>query len=186
MIEPVSAPARNAHRRPRRGRPGRIAGVTVLGALGLLGAAAPAGAATSPTVQVVHNKTWGPILELSNGRAVYLFAKDTAGHSNCSGACAKAWPPVLVPKGDHPTGHGVSHLGTIHRAGGQLQLTYEGMPLYTFTGDKHAGQVNGNVTDKYGQWWAVDPTHPHTAPSAASSGSTHPATGPGSAPAGGY
>jgi hypothetical protein len=61
------------------------------------------------------------------------------------------------------------------------------MPLYTFVGDKHAGQVNGNLTDKFGKWWAVNPTSPLTPPTQTATTSKHstttPTTGVG---AGGY
>ncbi len=46
-------------------------------------------------------------------------------------------------------------LGTVTRSGGVLQVTYGGKPLYWFVGDTSAGQVNGNVTDKWGKWSAV-------------------------------
>jgi len=156
----------------------RLASVLALSVGGLLAAAVPAGASTS-TITVAHNKTWGAILETGSGHTVYLFAKDSHDHSACTGACAKAWPPVLVAKGTKPKG--VGNLGTIPR-GAKAQVTYEGMPLYTFTGDKHSGQVTGNITDKYGKWWAVNPTHPQTPPTRAStssgtSGSTTAANG---------
>ena len=38
------------------------------------------------------------------------------------------------------------------RSGGTLQVTYSGKPLYWFSGDNAAGQVNGNVTDTWGKW----------------------------------
>jgi hypothetical protein len=44
------------------------------------------------------------------------------------------------------------------------QVTYEGIPLYTFIGDKKAGQVTGNIKDTWGQWWSINPSSPHTPP----------------------
>ena len=56
-----------------------------------------------------------------------------------------------------PIGVGVSHLGTFIRTGGGHQVTYEGVPLYTFTGDLKPHQVNGNnVIDSWGHWWAIN------------------------------
>ena len=153
-------------------RLGRLGALVALAGASALATTATAGAASSATITVAHNKTWGTILETGSGRAVYAFSKDTKTHSACTGACAKAWPPVLVSSGAKPVGKGVSHLGTIKRSGGQVQVTYEGIPLYTFIGDSHAGQVAGNTTDNFGTWWSVNPTHPATAPTAAASSSS--------------
>ncbi|MBV9335424.1 MAG: hypothetical protein JO243_05960, partial [Solirubrobacterales bacterium] len=45
----------------------------------------------------------GTYLTADEGRAVYLWVADSGGKSACSGACAKAWPPVETkgqPKGE--------------------------------------------------------------------------------------
>ncbi|MGP0029042.1 MAG: hypothetical protein ACLPVF_00885 [Acidimicrobiales bacterium] len=155
---------------------------------GILGTAAvaPAGAATSPTVVVVtHNEKWGTFLALKNGDTIYRLATDPLNKSTCSGACAKAWPPVLLASGQaKPAGDGVSGLGSIARARGARQVTYKGVPLYLFIGDHKAHQVNGNIKDTWGQWWVVNPAHPLAVPAAAKSsgGSASPTT---TAPAGG-
>jgi predicted lipoprotein with Yx(FWY)xxD motif len=151
-----------------------LAGAGLAGAgLAGIGSVGPAvaGATSSSTVIVVdHNKTWGSILALSNGDAVYRLTADPADKSVCSGACATAWPPVLLAAGQKsPTGQGVSGLGTITRTGGQKQVTYKGIPLYRYVGDHSAGQVNGNIKDTWGQWWTVNPAHPHATPTAAKS-----------------
>jgi predicted lipoprotein with Yx(FWY)xxD motif len=131
-----------------------------------------AGASSSTVVVVTHNKTWGSMLALSNGDTVYRLTADTANKSVCSGACAKAWPPVVLAPGQKsPMGQGVSGLGTIPRAGGKKQVTYQGIPLYLYIGDHAAGQVNGNIKDTWGQWWVVNPAHPHATPTAVKSSS---------------
>jgi hypothetical protein len=40
-------------------------------------------------------------------------------------------------------------------ADGALQITYDGKPLYWFAKDKAAGDVKGNVHDKWGKWSTV-------------------------------
>jgi predicted lipoprotein with Yx(FWY)xxD motif len=85
---------------------------------------------------------------------VYLFAGDKGGGSSCTGACATAWPPVLGT----PKASGVaqaSQLGTIKRADGSTQVTYNGHPLYFFTGDKAPGDANGQDVDAFGAHWYV-------------------------------
>ncbi|MCL2395986.1 MAG: hypothetical protein FWC87_15040 [Acidimicrobiaceae bacterium] len=148
------------------------AGVATLGAASLLtsfpamASAKPAAASMGPaTIMVVHNKTWGSLLALSNGDTVYRFTLDTKDHSKCTGKCAQIWPPVELAAGQkHPIGKGVSHLGTIKRAGGAKQVTYKGIPLYRFIGDKAPHQVHGNIKDAFGQWWSVNPANPTAIP----------------------
>jgi predicted lipoprotein with Yx(FWY)xxD motif len=101
----------------------------------------------------------GTVLVNSGGFTLYWFANDTATKSTCSGSCAVQWPPLL---GTAAAGAGTSlphGFGTIKRANGQTQATYDGHPLYTFAGDKGAGQVIGNgLKLSGGLWWAVTPS----------------------------
>ncbi len=149
-----------------------------LGASSLLGVAAlplVSGASSSPiTVTVSQNKTWGATLTLKDGDTLYRLVKDSKDKSVCTGKCATIWIPVVLAAGQTaPVGVGVSHLGSFTRAGGAKQVTYEGIPLYRFTGDKKAGAVTGNVKDTWGQWWSMNPKSPLTPPKKKSgSGST--------------
>jgi predicted lipoprotein with Yx(FWY)xxD motif len=98
----------------------------------------------------------GQALVGSNGRTLYLFQADKNGTSACSGACAAAWPPDTVT-GTPQAGSGVSQalLGTITRADGTLQLTYNGHPLYYFTVDTAAGTAHGQALKAFGAEWYV-------------------------------
>ena len=113
------------------------------------------------------------VLTNAAGFTLYWFAPDTATKSNCNGGCAKIWPPV---KGPVTAGAGVTgKLGTITRSDGTVQATYNGHPLYTYTGDTAPGQANGNgVNASGGLWYEVT-----------ASGGTAPASSPSSA-GGGY
>jgi predicted lipoprotein with Yx(FWY)xxD motif len=130
------------------------------------------GATASPTtIKVVQNKTWGPTLALKDGATVYRLAKDSKDKSMCSGTCVTIWKPVVLAAGQaKPVGVGVSNLGSFVRAGGAHQVTYEGIPLYTFTKDPSAGAVTGNIKDTWGQWWSINPSSPLTPPKKKSSG----------------
>jgi predicted lipoprotein with Yx(FWY)xxD motif len=117
----------------------------------------PAGAATITTAQVGSNGTL--IVAGSNSMTLYSFSQDTAnsGSSACTGKCATTWPPLTVPAGTTPT-VGISAtgtIGTISRAdsNGALQVTYNGLPLYFFSGDSAVGDANGI----YPNWNAVKP-----------------------------
>jgi predicted lipoprotein with Yx(FWY)xxD motif len=87
----------------------------------------------------------------SKGFTLYWFAPDTATKSNCNGSCAAYWPPV---KGPVTAGPGVTgRLGTIKRADGSPQATYNGHPLYTYVGDTAPGQAHGNSLNLNGGLW---------------------------------
>ncbi len=99
------------------------------------------------------------VLTNANGRTVYWFAPDTSTMSKCNGACAQSWPPVKGPA----TAPGVKgKFGTIKRADGSVQATYNGHPLYTFVGDTAAGQARGNGLNAFGGLWH-EVTTAHTA-----------------------
>jgi predicted lipoprotein with Yx(FWY)xxD motif len=97
------------------------------------------------TVTLARRGPLGRILVDGSGNTLYRLNKDRANKSTCANDCAVAWPPFVLPKGvDHAVaGSGVSQLGTVRRANGQLQVTYRGWPLYYFSGDGQAGAVNG-------------------------------------------
>jgi predicted lipoprotein with Yx(FWY)xxD motif len=50
---------------------------------------------------------------------------------------------------------GPAKLGTIRRPEGTLQVTYRGLPLYTFASDKKPGQVKGEGLKDVGVWHAA-------------------------------
>jgi predicted lipoprotein with Yx(FWY)xxD motif len=119
--------------------------------------AAPAsGGATVMTATVGSQGTL--VVAGSNGMTVYTFTKDVAnsGTSACTGGCLTKWPALTIPAGSTPAGgSGVTgKLATITRTDdGTLQVTYNGLPLYFFSGDKAAGDANGIYTG----WVAVKP-----------------------------
>jgi predicted lipoprotein with Yx(FWY)xxD motif len=137
-----------------------IAGVSVI-ALVLLGTAL-AGAGTSPASSGPASTASGATLKATQikgvtvvtnakGFTLYWFAPDTPTKSACNGACASYWPPV---PGAQKAGPGVTgKLGTIKRADGSIQATYDGHPLYTYIGDSGPGQANGNNIDLNGGFW---------------------------------
>jgi len=91
------------------------------------------------------------VLTNAQGFTLYWFAPDTSTTSKCNGACASFWPPV---KGPATAGTGVTGtLGTITRADGATQATYDGHPLYTYKGDTAPGQDKGNNLNIEGGVW---------------------------------
>lgn len=107
--------------------------------------AAPASAASTGVVVSMATTGLGPVLVGPNGLTLYTKSGDTATSSTCTGGCASAWPPLTVPAGLAATaGAGVSgKFGTLTRADGTLQVTYNGLPLYGWMNDHAAGDTTG-------------------------------------------
>jgi predicted lipoprotein with Yx(FWY)xxD motif len=101
----------------------------------------PASSNTSSSIiQTKTDANVGQYLADANGNALYTYGADTAGVSNCSGACVASWP-VYAPTSSSaslPT-----NVTVIKRSDGSSQYAYKGMPLYTFSADS-AGHVTGN------------------------------------------
>jgi predicted lipoprotein with Yx(FWY)xxD motif len=142
-----------------------LAAVTVLAAAcsGGGGYASPYGGGQStssgaPSAAVVglRASTIGQTLVDGQGDTLYLFAADTGGKSQCSGACAAVWPPYLgVGTPQAGTGVTAGLLSTITRGDGGTQVTYGGHPLYRYAGDTKPGDVTGQALDQYGGKWYV-------------------------------
>jgi predicted lipoprotein with Yx(FWY)xxD motif len=113
-------------------------------------------------VQLTRGSAGGlnPIVHDGAGFTLYRFDKDSPKPptSNCNGACAKTWPPVLVKPGSRIFVNGVatSKIGILTRADGSRQVSIGGWPVYRFSGDKQAGDTNGEGVG--GTWFAVSPT----------------------------
>src|SRR3954454_11536316 len=139
-----------------------IAALAVAGCGG--GGGNASASAPQPTTSTSHAATvgvagtdLGNVLVDSQGRTLYLFAKDQGTTSACSGACATAWPPLRA-SGKPLAGGGTKAalLGTTKRSDGQPQVTYNGHPLYLYVGDQKAGDTSGQgITAFGGGWYAL-------------------------------
>jgi predicted lipoprotein with Yx(FWY)xxD motif len=125
------------------------------------------------------------VLTDGSGRAVYLWVKDSGGMSACTGACAGAWPPVTTTGTATASGSAkASDLGTITRSDGSKQVTYDGHPLYYFSGDSGPGMATGQGSDGFGaKWWLVAPTGSDVTASVSSLTASSSGGSGGSAPA---
>jgi predicted lipoprotein with Yx(FWY)xxD motif len=108
----------------------------------------------APATVGVANSSLGQVLVDSQGRTLYLFQKDSGTTSSCTGACATAWPPVMAT-GQPTAGSGTNAalLGTTPRSDGGTQVTYNGHPVYLFSGDHKAGDTNGQGVNAFGASW---------------------------------
>lgn len=95
------------------------------------------------------------ILTLANGHTLYSLSVEKHGKFTCtqSSGCLSLWHPLEVPAGVTPKGP--VKLGTIKRPEGGVQVTYRGLPLYSFAGDKKPGQAKGEGFKDVGTWHAV-------------------------------
>jgi predicted lipoprotein with Yx(FWY)xxD motif len=141
-------------------------------------AAAPSSNSSSGMlVKSAPNSTLGgAVLVNPQGLTLYHLSAEQGGKFICTSAtCTHNWPPLTVPSGSKPSGT-VGSLGAVKRSDGTEQVTYKGMPLYTFAHDTAPGQANGQGIKDVGTWTAVTTsatkTSASTTPSAPASSSS--------------
>lgn len=101
---------------------------------------------------------YGTILFDGEDQALYAFTKESGPTSECYGACAEAWPPVItkeMPLAEGPVEQGL--LGTTKRTDGSIQATYDGRPLYYYVNDPPGQVLCQNVEEFGGLWLVVRP-----------------------------
>lgn len=92
-------------------------------------------------------------------RAVYLLEGDTDG-SQCTDACLRQWAPLFPPTGAPTVSGNLAPVlvGTIDRADGSQQITYNGHPLYHYVDDTRPGSTLGHDRDdEWGEWYLLTP-----------------------------
>ncbi len=125
----------------------------VLALATLLGASV---ASASPRTRTVAKTTeiaalGKTVLTTNRGRTLYSLSAETKGRFICTDpGCLATWKPLTVPKGVKPLGP-VS-LGTRMRPDGRTQVTYKGLPLYSFNGDVKKGEANGEGIKDVDTW----------------------------------
>ena len=105
-------------------------------------------------VTTIMDKKLGAVLTTGSRQAIYVWNREPKGTVKCNGACAKAWPPVTVKAGVAVPAHikdVTGTLGTLRRANGARQLTFNRRALYTYAHES-AGQVLCNDVDG---WFAI-------------------------------
>ena len=110
---------------------------------------------SKPVVTVAVHNELGSILVDGDGLTLYLVTVDQPNKSNCSGGCAETWPPLLSSLVLAGEGVQINLFAPIIRDDGNSQLTYNGHPLYNFSGDKQPGDANGQGVG--GVWFVVSP-----------------------------
>ncbi|HUI89349.1 MAG TPA: hypothetical protein VLX61_11570 [Anaerolineales bacterium] len=151
-VPPTQAPATQA---PAATAASAGSGATSMPAGTPTAASAMPGAAA--TVNVGSNSKYSSFLVDGKGMTLYLYTKDSPGASTCTGNCAKAWPPLLTTgKPVAGTGVDMSKFGTLTRADGTTQVTYNGWPLYYYDKDQQPGDMKGDGVGAV--WYLITPS----------------------------
>ena len=118
----------------------------------------------SGTVRTAQNATLGSkVLVNRQGMTLYTLSAERNGHFVCTATakipgsserCVQIWKPLLVTGAVHTAG--IGSIGTVVRPdNGGTQVTYKGLPLYTFADDKAPGDAAGNGFKDVGTWQAA-------------------------------
>jgi predicted lipoprotein with Yx(FWY)xxD motif len=151
-------------------------------------ASAPASSPASSGVSVslvksaANSMLGSTVLVNAQGLTLYHLSGEQNGKWICtSAACVGVWHPLTAKSATALKGS-VGSLGTVKRPDGMTQVTYKGMPLYTFVKDVKPGQATGQGIKDVGTWTAVTTT---AAVSSAAAAPSPAATAPAPAPASG-
>jgi predicted lipoprotein with Yx(FWY)xxD motif len=114
--------------------------------------------AASPMTLSATQTSLGSVLSGPTGNTLYTLVSAQGTPLPCTGQCLSAWPPVAATAGSSAqAGSGVS--ATLAVDASVMQVTADGAPLYYFSGDSAAGQVNGQGIKSFGGvWYAVQAT----------------------------
>lgn len=133
---------------------------TLVAALSAAAFMAPVSLLAQPTnnFTLIQGKTQalGKLVAAANGQTAYTLLTDSqkseekaAALAACDKACQSQFTPLKALSAK-PQGWLLAQglVGAVKRADGTLQATFNGLPLYTFAGDKAAGEVNGQGFNK--------------------------------------
>ena len=116
-----------------------------------------AGGGSSDVALGTADSSLGTVVVDGQGMTVYYYDKDTkgSGTSACEGECAAAWPAVHAASADPEVDGVTGEVGTITGVDGELQVTVDGRPVYTYAADTGPGDVTGQGVN--GVWHVVAP-----------------------------
>ena len=111
-----------------------------------------------PVVRTANNATLHQkVLVDRRGLTLYSLSVEQKGKFICKDqSCLSLWIPLVVQKGTTPTG--AAHLGTVKRPDGRIQVSYRGLPVYTFAQDSKPGDAKGNGFKDVGVWRPASPS----------------------------
>jgi predicted lipoprotein with Yx(FWY)xxD motif len=103
-----------------------------------------------------------------------MLSADSKNHATCDASCQHYWPATAAGKA-----HGTAAtVGSTALPGGGTTETVGGWPVYTYSGDQHPGDVNGEGINEFGgTWYAVSTNGTPVMPGGAASQSSSPSSG---------
>jgi predicted lipoprotein with Yx(FWY)xxD motif len=113
------------------------------------GSSTSGGSSAKAPVSSAKKAKVGEVVVDAEGFTLYRFTAEAQGRPVCTGSCVSTWPPATVKDG----GGLPAHVATVKRGDGGLQLTYDGHPLYRYSGDQSTTDAKGEGVG--GQWYAV-------------------------------
>ncbi len=87
----------------------------------------------------------------AEGHTLYTAEVEKDGKIRCVDACADFWKPIVASDDDVDAANSSlgDEFGMVDRPDGESQLTYGGLPLYTFA-EEGAGELQGDgFTDDF-------------------------------------
>lgn len=119
-------------------------------AIAFLVPSAMAGETGGAPVIKYRDDQFGPILATQKKKALYYWnvEKRAGGKIRCTGACARAWPPLIV-KSRSAVPRRIAGIpgrfGVVRRPSGRLQVTHRGLPVYTYAHERPEQVLCDNV-----------------------------------------
>jgi predicted lipoprotein with Yx(FWY)xxD motif len=113
------------------------------------------------------------LLTDAEGHTLYTAEVEKDGQIHCVDTCADFWEPIVASDADVDAANSTldGEFGMVERPDGSSQLTYDGLPLYTFA-EEGAGELQGDgLTDDFQGTqfvWAAARTDGSSAPSESS------------------
>jgi predicted lipoprotein with Yx(FWY)xxD motif len=127
----------------------RISIILLALAIGAAGCGSDSGGApasgSGAGVVSVANVDGTDVLADSAGKTLYSAAVEKGGAIHCVAACTSFWQPTLASSADAEKASTDldANLGVVKRPDGDEQLTFDGLPLYTFA-EEGAGKLDGD------------------------------------------
>jgi predicted lipoprotein with Yx(FWY)xxD motif len=104
-----------------------------------------AAAAASAGIVSIETVDGTDVLADAQGRTLYTADVEKGGKIMCVGACTSFWAPLIASadEAEAAASELEADISVLRRPEGSRQLTFDGLPLYTFT-EEAAGELTGD------------------------------------------